>query len=84
MEMLQTPLTNLQLELLKVFARPVSEQDLLEIRQMLARFFAEKAMNLVDEVWEMNNWTAEDTERLLQEHRRKPVPSERISGYPNL
>ncbi|MBC7891431.1 MAG: hypothetical protein H7Y12_04385 [Sphingobacteriaceae bacterium] len=71
METLQTPLTNLQLELLKVFARPVSEPDLLEIRRMLAKFFAEKAMNLADEAWEAQGWTAEDTERLLREHHRK-------------
>jgi hypothetical protein len=71
METLQTPLTNLQLELLKVFSRPVSEEDLLQIRQMLAKFFAEKAMNLADQAWEAQGWSAEDTERLLQEHHRK-------------
>lgn len=71
METLQTPLTNLQLELLKVFSRTVSEEDLLQIRQMLAKFFAEKAMNLADQAWEAQSWTAEDTERLLREHHRK-------------
>ncbi len=71
METLQTPLSNLQLELLKVFSRPVSEQDLLQIRQMLAKFFAEKAMNLADEAWDAQGWTAEDTDRLLQEHHRQ-------------
>ena len=65
METLQTPLTNLQLELLKVFSRSVSEEDLLQIRQMLAKFFAEKAMNLADQAWEAQGWTAEDTERLM-------------------
>lgn len=69
METLQTPLTNLQLELLKVFSRPVSEEDLLQIRQMLAKFFAEKAMNLADQAWEAQGWTAEDTERLLQDEK---------------
>lgn len=58
--MQSTPLTNLQLELLRVFAREVSENDVLAIRKMLADYFAEKAINLADEAWDKNGWTAED------------------------
>ncbi|MCE6988353.1 hypothetical protein [Dyadobacter sp. CY323] len=43
-------LTNLQPELLKVYSRPVSEDDLLAIRRFLASYFAEKSMNLADAV----------------------------------
>jgi hypothetical protein len=64
------PLTNLQLELLKIFSREVSEVDLLEIRKMLARYFAEKAINLADQVWDANKWTEKDEERFLNEHAR--------------
>jgi len=31
---IQTPLTNLQLELLKLFTKPISEDDLLEIKAL--------------------------------------------------
>jgi hypothetical protein len=41
-------LTNLQLELLKTFARQISEDDVNAIRKMLSQYFAEKAMNLAD------------------------------------
>jgi len=64
------PLTNLQLELLKVFARQVSDQDLLEIRKLIARYFAQKAMDLADQVWEDNKWTEEDEQKFLKEHSR--------------
>ena len=37
------PLSNLQLELLHLYASNVSDEDLLKIRELLARFFLEKA-----------------------------------------
>jgi hypothetical protein len=64
-------LSNLQLELLKTFTRQVSDEDVLAIRKMLAQYFAQKAMNLADEVWDKNNWTAKDTQQLSSEHNRK-------------
>lgn len=64
------PLTNLQLELLKVFSREVSEEDLLEIRRFLARMFAEKAMDAADAVWERDGWTEEKAIKLSYTHLR--------------
>ncbi|MBK8491417.1 MAG: hypothetical protein IPL49_11170 [Saprospirales bacterium] len=64
------PLTNLQLELLKIFSREVSDQDLLEIRKILAKYFAQKAMDIADQVWDANKWTEEDEQRFLHEHTR--------------
>lgn len=64
-------LSNLQLELLKTFTRQVSDEDVLAIRKMLAQYFAQKAMNLADDVWDKNNWTTNDTQQLTSEHNRK-------------
>ena len=64
-------LSNIQLELLKTYDRKVSEEDILAIRQFLAEYFAKKAMKLADNIWDKNNWTAEDTQRLISEHHRK-------------
>lgn len=61
-------LSNLQLALLRFFSRPVSDDDLLAIRKFLANYFAQKAMNLADEAWDKNQWTAEDATRLVNEH----------------
>lgn len=60
----QPQFTNLQLELLKVFSRQVSDDDVKAIRKMLVNYFAEKAMNLADEAWDKNGWTKKDTMRL--------------------
>ena len=64
------PLSNLQLELLNVFSRPLSDDDLLAIRKFLATYFAEKAMKLADEAWDKNQWTDEDATRVMNEHLR--------------
>lgn len=54
-----SPLTNVQLELLKVFALGVSNEEIREIRRMLARFFMQKAVSGATEIWEENGYTAE-------------------------
>lgn len=69
---LQTPLSNLQLELLKLFAQNVAEEDLIAIRQLIARYFAEKAMDAADKLWDEKGWTEEDVERLLNTRMRTP------------
>lgn len=53
------PLTNVQLELLKVFAMGVSEEEVLEIRRLLARYFMEKAVRGATKVWDEKGYTAE-------------------------
>lgn len=72
MEALQSPLSNLQIELLKVFSRNVSDEDVIEIRRLLTRYFAEKAIQEANKVWDEKGWTAEDAERMLHEHMRTP------------
>jgi hypothetical protein len=61
------PLSNLQLELLKLYARNVSEQDLVQIKLILGQYFADKASDLADKVWEEKNLTEE---KILGKHRR--------------
>jgi hypothetical protein len=71
------PLSNLQLELLKLFAQNVSEEDLFAIQQLIARYFAEKAMDEADKVWDEKGWTEADAERLAHMHMRTPYPQEK-------
>ena len=70
------PLTNLQLELVKLFAQEVPEEDLRNIKQLIANYFAEKAMYMADQVWEAKGWTDEDAERMLNTKMRAPHRSE--------
>ena len=71
MQAVKQPMTNLQLELLKLYTRKVSDQDLQSIKQMLAQYFSNKTMDLADKVWEKNNWIDEDAERFSNGHLRK-------------
>lgn len=66
------PLTNLQLELVKLFAQEVPEEDLRNIKQLIANYFAEKAMDMADQVWEAKGWTDEDAQRMLNTKMRAP------------
>lgn len=65
--------SNLQLELLKVYSREVEEEDILAIRKILADYFAKKAIENADKVWDQNGWKTEDTKILSKEHNRKTV-----------
>jgi hypothetical protein len=53
------PLTNVQLELLKLFAIGVTDEEAIEIRRMLARFFMQKAVKEATAVWQAEGYTAE-------------------------
>ena len=64
MVQVQSQFTNLQLELLKVFSRQVSDDDVKAIRKMLLNYFSEKAINLADQTWDKNGWTESDTMKL--------------------
>jgi hypothetical protein len=55
--MIAQPLTNVQVELLKIFAYQVDEQTLLVLRDMLSDFFAKQATQQFDVLWEKNNWS---------------------------
>jgi hypothetical protein len=71
MATINKPLTNLQLELLKLFSMNLPEEELLEIRRMLANYFAERASNEMDRLWEENKWTNETMDDWLRDDSRK-------------
>ena len=51
------PLTNLQQEILKLYAQQVSEADLLNIRTLIGQYFAQRLTKLADQAWEQQGWT---------------------------
>lgn len=61
-----------QLEILKLFTRELDDNDLIEIKRLIVKYLASKVTNMADEIWEKNNWTDEDMERLLKTHKRTP------------
>lgn len=50
-------LTNLQLELLKLFKYELPETQIKEIKTLLSKYFADKATDEMDKLWEENNWS---------------------------
>ena len=65
-------LSNLQIELLKTFSRPIPENQVLEIQQLLTDYFAKKVDNKVDELFDNNNWDSSKVDEWLGEHNRTP------------
>ncbi|MBL7802840.1 MAG: hypothetical protein JNL02_03830 [Saprospiraceae bacterium] len=65
----QPSLTNLQRELLKVFAIDLPDKDLLEIRRMIAAYLLEKAMSGADRVWDERGYS----DMLMEEWRKGKV-----------
>ena len=49
-------LTNVQIELLKLFQYDLPEKQLAEIKNILAKYFANTATAEMDKLWEENNW----------------------------
>jgi len=64
-------LTNLQVELLKMFQYDLPENQLLDIKNMLAKYFAETARNEMDKLWESEGWSEETMQNWASEHLRK-------------
>ncbi len=63
-------MTNLQMELLKTFRYELTEKQLLEIKTILSKYFAENATNEMDKFCAENGWNDETTENLSNEHLR--------------
>lgn len=63
-------LTNLQTELLKVFSFNLQEEQLLEIKELLTKYFANKVTEEMDKLFEENNWGEEQIEKWSKEHMR--------------
>ena len=66
----QKRLSNIQLELLKVFSRDLSDEQMEEIRILLMNYFAEKVTQDFDDLFEENEWGDEKIEEWSQEHMR--------------
>lgn len=54
--------------MLKVFSYELSEEQLLEIRQLLAKYFAQKVDEEMDSLWKEKGWTEETMREWANEH----------------
>ena len=52
-----TKLNQVQLHLMELFSHPMTEQELLDIKELLVRYYAQKADAELDKVWEKKGFT---------------------------
>jgi hypothetical protein len=65
----QHGLSNLQLELLKLYSRNIADENLLAIKGMIAAYFAKKTTELANNAWDEKGL---DAETILKTHIRTP------------
>ncbi|MEM9831909.1 MAG: hypothetical protein AAF944_14805 [Bacteroidota bacterium] len=67
MAILDKPLSNLQIELLQLYSQDVSEEDLIAIKRLLAKYFADRASDEMDKLWEEKGWTNKTMDEWLND-----------------
>ena len=60
-----------QRELLTLFRHDLPEETWQELRGVISRFFAERAIEAANRVWDERGWTDADAERMLHAHYRR-------------
>jgi hypothetical protein len=63
-------LSNMQKELLKLYSTEIPEAQLLEIKYLLSNYFADKASDEMDLLWDKNNWNDQTMNQWSNEHNR--------------
>lgn len=63
----KTPLNKTQLEILKLFSQPLSDEDLLEIKALLVKHLSEKLTRKVDAISKQKGYTQKDFDSWLNE-----------------
>jgi len=66
----QAPLTNLQLEILKLYSVELTEKELLDLRNVLARHFANRLSKRVGDIWQKKGLTEEDMDKWLNDEKQ--------------
>lgn len=64
------PMSNLQLELLKLYATNIPESQLLDIKRMLASYFAELIDREMSALWQEKGWDDSTLETWKHERLR--------------
>jgi len=64
-------LTNVQLEILKLFQYDLPETQLAEIKNLLAKYFAKTASDEMDKLWEEKNWNDDTISEWANERLRR-------------
>ena len=61
-------LSNVQMELIKLYSTNLEHNDLMEIKKILSDHFAKKAINEADKIWNQKEISADTMENWLNEN----------------
>jgi len=67
MSVINYPLSNVQIELMKLFSTNLSDKELIELKDMLGKFYADKATSQADAIWEERGLSNEDMDNWLNQ-----------------
>jgi hypothetical protein len=71
MTQVQNRMTNLQFEIVKLFNYELNNNELVEIKNLLANYFQNKIDSSVDKLWTDNGWTNDIMLQILSEHPKR-------------
>ncbi len=63
-------LSNVQMELLKLYSKDIPDTQLNEIKILLSDYFANKVSDELDILWKDNKWNDETMNQWANEHNR--------------
>lgn len=66
-----TRLSNLQVELLKIYSTNLPDEQLMEIKLLLSNYFANKVTTEMDLLWEHNQWNEQTMKQWANGHFRR-------------
>ena len=67
-----TPFTPFQIEMLELVSRVSSEAEMRDIRRMLGQYFAKRAEDALDRLWDEGVFSDNVMEEWKSEHMRTP------------
>ena len=59
--------SNLQQELLRLFSHQVADEDLIQIKDLLGKYFAKRLSSIADNAWTEKHWTDQDIDDILND-----------------
>ncbi|MBC7587659.1 MAG: hypothetical protein H7178_04800 [Chitinophagaceae bacterium] len=64
---LKLPLSNVQIELMKLYSTNLSDNEIMELKDVLANFFGNKAIEKANQIWDERGLNNEDMDKWLNQ-----------------
>ncbi len=72
MEQTRTPLNAAQMDFLQLLGHIKTVEELEELSQVVSDFYARKAEEGMNQLWETGKWSKEKDEEMMRTHLRTP------------